>query len=182
MIHYFGGLTHANSSTNPVTQDESAHWIFDLNDPSAGWQWRAPLINPRNHLSGVAVNGKIYAIGGQHLWDEDNGAQSEVDMYDPATNLWTKVASLPTPRSHTSASTFVRNGLIVVVGGATNNYTSLRDVLMYNPATNQWLNSTPLPYPRLTPVAADINGKLVVTTGSAEDNVPQAKTWIGTPV
>ena len=92
------------------------------------------------------------------------------------------MASLPVPHSHISASTFVRSGLIVVVGGATNNYTSLRDVLMYNPATNQWTSSTPLPYPRLTPVAADISGKLVVSTGSAEDNVPQAKTWVGTPV
>jgi hypothetical protein len=51
----------------------------------------------------------------------------------------------------------------------------------YDPATDLWTSHTPLPYARLTPVAGDVNGKLVLSTGSAEDNVPQPKTWIGTP-
>src|SRR5436190_9191377 len=101
-------------------------------------------------------------------------------MYEPATNLWTKVTSMPSQRSHIAASTFVRNGLICVVGGATNALITLADVIMYNPATNQWLNSTPLPYPRRSPVAADISGRLVVTLGSPDDNTASAKTWIGT--
>jgi N-acetylneuraminic acid mutarotase len=181
-IHIFGGLLRAQSSANPVTVDQGEHWALNLDNQSAGWQIAAPMINPRNHLAGIGLNGKVYAIGGQHLWDEETGAQSEVDVYDPATDRWTQVASMPLPRSHTSASTFIRSGLLFVVGGATNDFTSLRDVISYNPATNRWSSHTPLPYARLTPVAADIAGKLVVSTGSAEDNVPQAKTWIGTPI
>jgi N-acetylneuraminic acid mutarotase len=182
-IHFFGGLTHAYHSWDPVTVDQREHWILQLGNQGAGWKPAAPMINPRNHLAGISFNGKVYAIGGQHLWDEEAGAQSEVDVYDPATDKWTQLASLPLARSHISASTFIRNGSIFVVGGSKNDHIALSDVLIYNPATNTWsASSTPLPAARLTPVAADIFGKVVVATGSPEDNEPAATTWIGTAV
>ena len=43
-------------------------------------------------------------MGGQHGGDEAGGNQGEVDVYDPATDTWTRVADLPTPRGHIGAT------------------------------------------------------------------------------
>ena len=166
-LHFFGGLDHANSDANPVTVDYADHWVLDL-AKGGGWKTAAPLPNARNHLSGVALDGFIYAIGGQHLWNEDHPV-SEVDQYDPATDTWKKVKSLPTPRSHMSASTFVIDDRIMVIGGATNGLTSVSEVDTYNPATNKWTHFSNLPSPRLTPVAGFADGEIIASTGSQFD-------------
>jgi N-acetylneuraminic acid mutarotase len=163
-LHFFGGLDHANSSKKPVKVDYADHWVLDL-AKGGGWKRAAPLPNPRNHLSGVSLSGFVYAIGGQHLWNEDHPL-SEVDRYDPTTNRWKAVASLPKPRSHMSASTFVINNRIMVIGGATNGLTSISDVDTYNPAMNKWLHFSNLPSPRLTPVAGFADGTIIAATGS----------------
>lgn len=85
-LHYFGGVIRKNGV---YLQDYGTHWALDLD---GGTAWRtttttgdllAPLPNPRNHMGGVALEGKIYAIGGQQLGEETYGAQDEVDVYDP---------------------------------------------------------------------------------------------------
>ena len=145
-IYFFGGLDHANSSKNPVTVDYSETWVFDTNGGTS-WQPLAALPNARNHLAGVALNGMVYAIGGQHLWNEDHPIR-EVDQYDPATDTWKKVKSMPKPLSHISASTFAIGGRIMVIGGATTGFNSVTDVNTYNPATNKWSHFSNLPSPR----------------------------------
>ena len=174
-LHFFGGLTQAQFAT--VNQAE--HWVLDLTAPSLGWKTRAALPNARNHLAAAELDGKIYAIGGQDLWNEATGAKSNVDVFDPDTNTWAPAAPLPTPRSHVSASTFSLDGRIYVIGGATNNLVTLRDVTIYNPATNTWSAGPRLLAPRLTPVAGAIGRQLIVTTGSAFGLQPQSETFIG---
>lgn len=174
-LHFFGGLTQAQFAT--VNQAE--HWVLDLTAPSLGWKPRAALPNARNHLAAAEVGGKIYAIGGQDLWNEATGAKSNVDVFDPATNTWSPAAPLPTPRSHISASTFSLDGRIYVIGGATNNLVTLRDVSVYNPLTNAWTAGPRLLAPRLTPVAGAVGRQLIVTTGSAFGLQPQGETFLG---
>lgn len=174
-LHYFGGLTRAQF----VTVNQAEHWVLDLTNPLIGWKTRAALPNARNHLAATELNGKIYAIGGQDVWNEQTGAKSNVDVFDPITNTWTAAAPLPIPRSHTSASTFSLNGKIYVIGGATNNLATLRDVTVYNPAANAWSTFRELTAPRLTPVAGAIGKMLIVSTGSAYGLAPQGETWFG---
>jgi hypothetical protein len=174
-IHFFGGLDHAWSSANPVTQDYADHWTLDLQN-GGGWQDAAPMINPRNHLAGVSLNGYVYAIGGQHLWNEDHPL-SEVDRYDPATDTWLRVADLPKPRSHMNASTFVLDNRIMVIGGATTDFVALSDIDSYNPDTDSWIHVDDLPSPRATPVAGFAEGSIVVATGSEFDLTPDAGTF-----
>src|SRR5438477_638043 len=82
-LHYFGGVIRQNGV---YIQDFGTHWAFNLDTDTA---WRttttdghilAPMPNPRNHTGGTVLNGKIYAIGGQHLGNQ-NTPQSEVDVY-----------------------------------------------------------------------------------------------------
>ncbi|WP_324650000.1 malectin domain-containing carbohydrate-binding protein [Georgenia sp. H159] len=160
-LHFFGGTSRVAGST--ADPDEPDHWVLNL-DGGTTWQARAPMPNPRNHLVGATLGGKVYAIGGQHNENENTGLQSDVHRYDPATNAWTKVASLPVARSH--AAVVVRNGSIVVLGGTNPGNIASRYVTAYHPREDVWTNLPQLPGGRKTPVAAMVGDVLYLTTGS----------------
>lgn len=175
-LHFMGGLPGAGSK---ATAEYGNHWILNLDNLSAGWKAVAAMPNPRGHFSAVALGGKVYAIGGQHLWDEETGVEDDVHRYDPLTNKWTTVAPLPKSLSHTTASTFTYKGKIIVVGGATDFFETSSDVYSYDPAANKWTSIARLPSPRLTPVAGVFGNQLVVTTGSGGYLYANKDTWWG---
>ena len=163
-IHFFGGATR--TAWTKDDSDQPDHYV--LNVDTGGWSSVAPLPNPRNHLGGVALNGKVYALGGQHDALEASTNQTQVDVYDPATNTWSRAADLPAGRGHISASTIVLNGRILVVGGTVNggdNGLASADVLLYDPQANIWLKLPSLPQYRKTPVADVVGDTIVVSTG-----------------
>lgn len=178
-IHFFGGAVRTDVSD---TVDRSAHVVLDL--ATNTWSTKAPLPNPRNHLGGVALNGKIYAIGGQRSFRENTENQDQVDVYDPQTDTWSQAAPMPNPRGHISASTFVWNNKIVVAGGSVNGAMfglASTEVTMYEPQTNAWTRATPLPAARKTPVGGAWNNLLIVATGDGVDASPDptATNWAG---
>src|SRR4029453_13098219 len=104
--HFFAG---------PVVDrmnDTGRHLVLNMSNQSSGWQTAPSMPDPRCHFSTIVLNGKIYAIGGQHDHDQHTGQSAAVHRYDPATNTWEKLADLPTPKSHDENSTFVYNGKI----------------------------------------------------------------------
>jgi len=67
------------------------------------WETKAPMSQPRAGLGVVAVNGKIYAIGGASTAPYQNQADnllSTNEEYDPTTDTWTVKPSMPTPRAY----------------------------------------------------------------------------------
>ena len=70
-IHFFGGVDRPAGSNIYIDEDE--HWVLDLDDPQKGWQPRSPMPVPRNHLVGAALDGQVYAVGGQFKGDESTG-------------------------------------------------------------------------------------------------------------
>ena len=180
-LHYFGGCTRANGV---YLKDYGTHWALDLN---GGRAWRrttlsgqllAPMPNPRNHLGGVALKGKIYAIGGQHLGDENFGEQSEVDVYDPGTNTWRLAASMPRPIGHIMADVFARGGRIDIASGVTFHSVKLANVIEYDPLKNTWSELPPLPAAREAPVAGLIGNQIVVTCGALPIPMAHNQTWV----
>jgi N-acetylneuraminic acid mutarotase len=169
-LHFFGG----SSSTR---KNAGAHYALNI-DTGTTWTTLAPMLVARNHLAGVSLNGKIYAVGGQSGQDAGAIYRNNVDAYDPVTNAWTAVASLPRARSHHNASTFVMGGRIIVVGGESA-YSNgrLANVTAYDPATNAWTELTPLPVKRTAAVADQFNGVIYETTGSMTSS-----TYKGMPV
>ena len=177
-LHYFGGASALH------TRDYGDHWVLNLDaapgTPGARWTPAAPLPNPRNHFGYAALNGRIYAIGGQRLNNERTGNFADVHAYDPATAKWSAVASLPLPRSHTHTSTVVLNGRIYLFGGQTNNPyfpQTISDVTRYDPATNAWSALPPLPDVRQAAAAQAIGQRIYVTTGTSTGIRPQTATW-----
>jgi hypothetical protein len=177
-LHFFGGATRRAGNKESAV-DQNSHWVIDLRSAGSTWQAAANLPRPRNHMAGVALNGKVYAIGGQLTYKEGSANQNWVDVYDPATNKWSQGAAMPTARGHISASTFIWNGGIVVIGGSINGGGSglaTDKVERYDPQTNTWTTLPPIPGKRKTPVADAINGRIIVSNGGTPD--PTNTTWV----
>jgi N-acetylneuraminic acid mutarotase len=170
-LHFFGGL-QADGRT-----DSADHWVLDLDHPDAGWVANAPLPDPRNHLGYAALDGKIYAIGGQHGLDEQNGQDAAVNVYDPATDRWSNAAPLPVRRSHLHNSTVVYGGKLLCVGGSDVGAIASDQVLQYDPAADRWRVVATLPAPRSAAVARVVGDQLIVTTGTPTGALPQTSTW-----
>lgn len=177
-LYFLGGVDNNNRV------DRREVFTLDLDTPGATWQTRAPLPEANNHFSAVVVDGKIYVMGGQTGQDETAVFKSTCYRYDPATNQWSAIASLPnTPRSHTWASTVVHQGKVYMMGGETRGREigkpqMVKLVSVYDPATNRWSEQTPLDRGRSSGVAAVWNDKLIFTTGM-EWNVFRHETYIG---
>jgi N-acetylneuraminic acid mutarotase len=172
-LHFFGGTDEF------VQSDMSDHWVYDLSNPSAGWVAKAPLPDARDHFGYASLNGMIYAVGGEHLTDEIACNDSEVDQYNPATDIWTTVAPLPVASSHFHTNTIVVNGRIVIFGGSADGAseaTILSTVYDYDPKHNRWLAMPPLPEPR-SAIVGRVVGSEIVLTGGENELSPQLTTW-----
>lgn len=181
-IHFFGGTVRIAGTT--IYDDKNDHYMLDLDDLLSSWQTKAPLPSTRNHMAGIALYGKLYAIGGQLEQREESLNQSLVEMYDPTTDSWTQVADMPTQRGHITSSIDTLAGRIYVVGGTNNGGTGglpSADVAAYEPVTNTWTILTDLPSARKAPVVGFINGKVYVHSGNAGAKQGASRTlWEGT--
>src|ERR1700720_1769070 len=79
--------------------------------PINPWKKAAPFPYPDEELYGVALNGKMYVIGG---WDEGKAAGLNYE-YDPATDKWTEKKGMPRLAHH--AALAAANGKVYVIGG-----------------------------------------------------------------
>ena len=145
---------------------------------------------PRSEWSNglVAVDGKLYAIGGAVF----GAAGGRVEEYDPKTDIWTVKGPMRTPRYRSLNVT--PNGKIYVIGGRlaadgrAGDFVS--NVEEYDPATNTWTERKPWQSPRAYASACTLDGKIYVmggllvidgkeTTiaGDVEEYDPIADTW-----
>jgi hypothetical protein len=172
VLYFFGGA-------DPKRADASELWSLDLNNLGAGWKTLASMPAPRNHVGGVALNGFIYAIGGQTGQDNLSVFKGDVWRYDPTINSWRTVASLINqPRSHIAAASFAFNGKIVVEGGEGPGRVPLRNVEQYDPALNKWVALSPLPAGRSSGIGVSLGDRLFYTSGYS--GVFNNQVWIGT--
>ncbi|XP_059384796.1 kelch domain-containing protein 7A-like [Carassius carassius] len=102
--------------------------VYCYNPMTSIWSEISPMNEARPHCKLVALQGHLYAIGGECL--------STVERYDPRTNRWTFVAPLPNETFAVAHKATACNGELFVAGG-TLRYTLLR----YNPKTNTWRES-----------------------------------------
>jgi len=91
-------------------------WALDPDDLDAGWVPRAPLPTARGGCMAAVVAGRVIVMGGEGDPDHPRGVFAEVEAYDPATDSWTSLAPMPTPRHGTGAVAF--GGVVYVPGGA----------------------------------------------------------------
>jgi N-acetylneuraminic acid mutarotase len=166
-LHYYGG----NDSSR---LDTGAHYAINLDDPNATWQAEASMPDPRSHFAYVNYNGQAYAIGGQHGNDAALVTVTTVNAYNPGSDSWSTLTSLPVAVSHIASAGFVLNGRIIVAGGETSNGNPTSRVTAYDPSKDSWTSLSNLPSARFSGVGAAIGDDIFFTTGSSTTT-----TWKG---
>lgn len=83
------------------------------------------------HQTVVLNSGKVLATGGT------GGAGTRAEVYDPATELWTAVASMPTARSGHCAVKLA-DGKVIVFGGSVSTFVPNYNCYIYDPVANTW--------------------------------------------
>ncbi|MFI8105937.1 Kelch repeat-containing protein [Streptomyces sp. NPDC086023] len=126
------------------------------NPANNSWSTIRPMNVPRHSLGAAAAacppgqtGTCIYAVGG--MVGFTNAITGAVESYNPATNAWSPVASIPTARASSGVTATAcppgQSGTCVyVVGGGTPEIVG--NVDSYNPATNAWTALPSLPRPR----------------------------------
>ena len=96
--------------------DTKDHWVLDILVKST-WMRKAPTQFGHHRSSLTEHEGYLWAVGGQHLHLRRNCAtMASIERYDPKSNTWTVLPSMPEGRSHHFAISLDR-GLLVVGGG-----------------------------------------------------------------
>jgi len=125
------------------------------------WTKKSDIPTRRHSLSTSAVDGKIYAIGGD-LAGFGLAVLSTVEEYDPITDTWTKKADMPTGRGYFSTS--VVNGKIYAIGGQILRKGS-PTVEEYNPMTDIWTKKADMPTSRSGLSTSVVNGYIYAIGG-----------------
>ena len=166
-LYAFGGVSNRTFVYNPQTNS---------------WSDVAPMRFQHANTPAVGViDDKIYVAGG----DGPNMNQTELEVYDPAMNTWTQLASMSVPRNHTAGG--VINGEFYVAAGRPGD-TAASALEVYDPATNIWSRLANMPTGRSGIGAGVVNGELYVFGGEQPrlfDNVevynPLNNTWTQLP-
>ena len=123
-----------------------------------------PLPTLREHLTAVALDGRIYLIGGR--WS-GQGNLAAVEIFDPAAGTWSAGAGMPTRRGGLTASRL--DGRIHVTGGedlSTGDTYAAHDV--YDPAADRWAAEVPMPTARHGLASGAIGGRWYVVGGGEQ--------------
>jgi hypothetical protein len=133
----------------------------EVYDPMTNiWSSAAPIPTARRGLMAVALDGKLWVVGG--VVDALPTPTGVLQVYDPATNTWETKAPMPTPRY--GAGIGVIAGRIHVAGGLTAiAFVATHEV--YDPMTNAWTTDAPMPSPRSQLVAGVVNSTLFAAGG-----------------
>ena len=88
--------------------------------------------------------------------------------YDPATNAWTAVADMPTPRGGPAVA--VVGGILYAIGGG-EGFSAVNTVEAYDPASDRWTARSPMPTARGFMGIAETNGRIYVLGGFMFDPI-----------
>ena len=145
-------------------------------------QWNTVAASPiwRCEAQKGVVDGKLYIFGG--FIDGMTGAVARSDVYDPATNQWTRLADLPTRLTH--AATAVDGGKVYLAGGwvtwgvlGQQDY-GTRDVWVYDVATNTYSKGPSLPEPRGAGAMVKLGRELHFLSGVDPTRTEHTDHWV----
>jgi hypothetical protein len=116
------GTTTTNNDTGTTTSNDTRS-LRSMNSPRALFGWATD-----------PASSTVYAIGGQ---DNNGTPLASVEAYNPTTNTWSYVTSLPQTLFSESAVSD-GNGHIYTFGGVGANGAITNNVYRYSIATNTW--------------------------------------------
>ena len=129
--------------------------LWSLAAGAATWQELAPMPEGRLGHRMVAVDGRLFVIGGI-------GSTGNVLIYDPATDAWTNGAPMPVPRDHVAAVAV--NQEIWAIGGRSGGEIHAR-VDVYDTVADAWREGPPLPQPTSGAAEGVVNRVILISGG-----------------
>jgi N-acetylneuraminic acid mutarotase len=169
-LYILGGFRE--TSFDPVAD---VH-IYDI--ASGTWGRGAPMPTPRGAAGFTVLDGRIHVIGGnvedpEHVHDhtgeratEDRSVNTH-EAYDPATDSWTQLAPMPTPRNHLGAAA-LGGRIHAVLGRADGNYTMTTHEV-YDPTTDSWAAAADVPTGRSGVAVLALEGYVYTFGGETFD-------------
>jgi hypothetical protein len=161
-IWVLGGFDGTMSTNTPV----AASFVLEGN----AWRRLKDAPVARGAGTAKAIGTKLYVAGGAP--NEDAPSIAEVDVYDPASDAWSTVAPLPTPRAHVASC--VIDGRFVVIGGWNEQREVQAIVEAYDPAANTWERWADLPTARGGMSGVTIDDRCYVIGGETWSMGPPA--------
>ena len=167
LIYVVGGFDGGGLST------------VELYDPqNASWTQRASMTVARYAPGCVALDGKLYAVGGR-------GASGQVldtaEVYDPQTDGWQPLAKMSTARSVLGLAAV--GGKIYAIGGWDGS-SALDSVEAYDPQLGAWAPVASMSVKRESHASVVLDGKIYAMGGfygghldTVEVYDPQADSW-----
>ncbi|QOV87926.1 Kelch repeat-containing protein [Humisphaera borealis] len=142
---------------------------------SVRWQTATPNPLARAEAIGNVINGKLYVMGGFNgkvAGTADNYiAVKRGDVYDPATNRWSRIADMPEAFTH--ATGVVVGDQLWFVGGYAGNHPGpgTTSVWKYDTGDNRWTRGPSLPLSRGAGGAGLIGNTLYFVGGMDRDRI-----------
>lgn len=130
-----------------------------------GWQPKADLLEIKDRMNLVSVNGKLYAIGGLSGKKYINA----IDEYEVETDKWTTKTTFPTG-GRSSSSSVVIDGKIYITGGVASSGAVTKSLDIYDPSTNVWTKGADLPVTLAGHSSQVVNNKIIVVGGFTRFN------------
>lgn len=124
-IYMMSGNKHSRTAAKRMNRVDR----FDMR--TKRWQELAPMPTNRSGFKAVAMDGKLYVVGGDSDVVE---CLAPADRYDPSTDTWETIASMTEKRYNPGVAEL--NGMLYVVGGC--NIGTLKSAEVYDPQSNTW--------------------------------------------
>jgi N-acetylneuraminic acid mutarotase len=131
----------------------------------AEWKTHAPSPVARFESGSASIGGKVYVFGG---YDKNILAFARSDVYDPATDRWSRIADMPQPITHAGVAT---DGPYVYFAGGfvgERSFENTANVWRYDTRNDTWSAATPLPAARAAGGLVRVGRRLYYFGGSDE--------------
>jgi hypothetical protein len=173
----------------------SALASVEIYDPDTGlWSTTANMGWARiGHTITMLSNGKVLVVGGDvrcpNTMQPCDPDREDAEIYDPVIDHWSGAGKLNTMRRF-HAATLLRNGLVLVAGGAAENcasspsscvYSSTPSAEIYDPVANIWVPAARMGTPRQSSLVVLHDGR-VLTGGGANCSTLPTSALLGYPV
>ncbi|MDQ6911904.1 MAG: hypothetical protein M3128_03410 [Verrucomicrobiota bacterium] len=145
----------------------------ELYDPATGlWTGTGDLVSAHaDHNAMLLGSGKVLVEAGLNRTALDPDC-TIAELYDPATETWTRTGDLQVPRGQHTAS-LLPDGSVLIVGGEKGDSQALASTERYDPTTETWTLSGSLITARLMHRATLLrNARLLITGGTDQGAYP----------
>jgi N-acetylneuraminic acid mutarotase len=160
-IYVIGGFEEQGKATD----------VVEVYDPLTDtWDRVSPLPIPLEHTAVSTYNGKLFVVGGYTIVDEERTPTDKLFSYDPSTDKWEELESMPIARGALTAN-FI-DGILYAIGGEDSSLKTLTKTEAYDPTTDTWSTKSSMPTPRHHIASIADDGKIYVIGGRQTGNLP----------